>query len=54
MSFIDNIKNKAKKNIKTIILTESEDKRVLKAAEKVKKEGFANIILIEMKKKQIP
>ena len=46
MSFIDNIKNKAKKNIKTIILTESEDKRVLKAAEKVKKEGFANIILI--------
>ena len=46
MSFIDELKNKAKQNIKTIILTESEDKRVLKAAEKVKKEGFANIILI--------
>ena len=30
MSFIDEVKNKARKNIKTIILTESEDKRVLK------------------------
>lgn len=46
MSFIEEIKNKAKQNIKTIILTESEDKRVLKAAQKVKEEGFANIILI--------
>ena len=46
MSFIDGLKNKAKQNIKTIILTESEDKRVLEAAQKVKKEGFANIILI--------
>ena len=46
MSFIDELKNKAKQNLKTIILTESEDKRVLKAAQKVKEEGFANIILI--------
>lgn len=46
MSFIEDIKNKAKQNIKTIILTESEDKRVLEAAQNVKKEGFANIILI--------
>ena len=46
MSFIDELKNKAKQNIKTIILTESEDKRVLKAAEQVMKEGFAKIILI--------
>ena len=46
MSFIEGLKNKAKQNIKTIILTESEDKRVLEAAQKVKKEGFANIILI--------
>ena len=46
MSFIDELKNKAKQNVKTIILTESEDKRVLKAAQKVKEEGFANIILI--------
>ena len=46
MSFIDELKNKAKQNIKTIILTESEDKRVLEAAEKVNKEGFAKILLI--------
>ena len=49
MSFIDEIKTKAKQNIKTIILTESEDKRVLKAAQKVKEEGFANVILIGKK-----
>ena len=46
MSFIDGLKDKARQNIKTIILTESEDKRVLEAAQKVKKQGFANIILI--------
>ena len=46
MSFIEGLKNKAKQSIKTIILTESEDKRVLKAAQKVKEEGFANIILV--------
>ena len=46
MTFIDGIKRRAKENIKTIILTESEDVRVLKAAEKVKKEEYANIILI--------
>ena len=46
MTFIEELKNKAKQNIKTIILTESEDKRVLKAAQKVKEEGFAKIILI--------
>lgn len=46
MTFIDGLKEKAKKDIKTIILTESEDKRVLKAAQKVKEEGFAKIILI--------
>ncbi len=46
MDFIENIKEKAKKDIKTIILPESEDLRVLEAASKVLKEGFANIILI--------
>ena len=46
MTFIDGIKQRAKENIKTIILTESEDVRVLEAAEKVKKEEYANIILI--------
>lgn len=46
MTFIDEVKQRAKENIKTIILTESEDVRVLEAAEKVKKEEYANIILI--------
>ena len=53
MSFIDELKDKAKKQIKTIILTESEDKRVLKTAEKVKKEGFAKIILIGNKEETV-
>lgn len=46
MSFIEDVKEKASKNIKTIVLTESEDIRVLKAAQKVKEEGFAKVILI--------
>ena len=46
MSFIDNIKEKAKNDIKTIILPEAEDIRTLKATEQVLKEGFADIILI--------
>ena len=46
MSFIEQIKNRASENIKTIILPESEDVRVLEAASKVTKEGFAKIILI--------
>ena len=46
MSFINEIKNKAKTNIKNIILTESEDVRVLEAAEKITAEGFAKITLI--------
>ena len=46
MSFIDNIKEKAKQDIKTIVLPESNDLRILRGAEIVLKEGFANIILI--------
>ena len=46
MSFIEKVKEEAKKDIKTIVLPESEDLRVLQAAQKVLKEGFANIILI--------
>lgn len=46
MSFIDGIKAKAKKDIKTIILPEAEDIRVLKATEQIIKEGFAKVILI--------
>lgn len=46
MSFIENIKQRAMQNIKTIILPEAEDKRVLEAASKVIQQGFAKVILI--------
>lgn len=46
MSFINNIKERAKRDIKTIVLPESMDLRVIKAAEKIIDEGIANIILI--------
>ena len=46
MNFIEKIKNQAKKEIKTIILPESEDLRILKGTEIVLKEQFANIILL--------
>ena len=53
MTFIEKLKEKAKRDIKTIILPESEDVRVLKAASKVIEEGFANIILIGDKNKTL-
>lgn len=46
MSFIENMKNKAKANIKTIALPEATDLRVLNAAQTILKEGFANIVLL--------
>ena len=46
MSFIENIKTRAKENLQTIVLPESMDIRVLKAGEKVLEEGIANIIFI--------
>ena len=46
MNFIEEIKNKAKQNIKTIILPEAADIRTLQAADKICKEEFAKIILI--------
>ena len=46
MSFIDQIKQRAKKNIKTIILPEATDIRILQAAEMVKNEGYAKVILV--------
>ena len=44
--FIDTLKEKAKLNKKTIILTEAEDNRVLEAIKIVVNEGLANIIVI--------
>lgn len=46
MSFIQEIKEKAKANLKTIILPEATDQRILKATEIIKREGYARIILI--------
>ena len=46
MNFIEEIKEKAKKDTKTIILPESNDLRVLKATEIIMREKIANIILI--------
>ena len=46
MSFIDGVKQRAKSNIKTIALPEATDKRVLEAANKITREGFAKVILI--------
>lgn len=46
MGFIDSIKERAKKNIKTIVLPESEDIRTFQAAEAVLKDKTANIIII--------
>ena len=51
MSFIDGVKQRAKSNIKTIALPESTDKRVLEAANKITKEGFAKVILLGNKTK---
>ena len=51
MSFIESIKQRAKKDIKTIILPEAEDKRVLEAASIVASQGFAKIILLGDEKK---
>lgn len=46
MNFIEKIKEKASKNVKTIVLPEAEDVRVLKAAEIINKEKFAKVVLI--------
>ena len=45
-TFIEQLKERAKKDIKTIVLAEGEEIRTLKAAEMVKKEGYAKIILV--------
>lgn len=46
MSFIDDIKQRAKQNIQTIVLPETDDVRVLKAAQIALEEGYSDIILI--------
>lgn len=46
MAFIDTIYAKAKADKKTIVLPESMDKRTYEAAEKILKEGIANLVII--------
>lgn len=51
MTFIENIKKRAKEDIKTIVLPEAEDIRILEATKQVLKEQYANIILVGNKEK---
>ena len=53
MSFIETMKKKAKKDIKTIVLPEGNDIRTLQAVEKVRKEGFADVIVLGEKEEII-
>ena len=53
MNFIDSIKEKARSNVKKIVLPESMDVRILQAASICSKEEIAKIILIGKKEKQM-
>ena len=46
MSFLDNVKQRAKSQIKTIVLPEALDPRTLKATQQILAEGLAKIILV--------
>lgn len=46
MAYIDKIKEKARADIKTIVMPETNDKRTLIAASHIIEEGIANIILV--------
>ena len=46
MGLIENIKVKAKLQLRTIVLPESEDERVLKATQQVLEEKTAKVVLI--------
>lgn len=46
MGYIDTIKERAKKDLQTIVLPESEDRRTYEAAEAILKEGTAKLIII--------
>lgn len=51
MGFIDAIKARAKQDVKTIVMPESNDRRVLMAAAKILEEGIAKIIMVGKKDK---
>ena len=51
MNFIEEVKLRAKKDLKTIVLPEGEDTRVLEATQKILREKFAKVILVGNKNK---
>lgn len=51
MNFIESIKARAKQDVKTIVMPESNDRRVLIAAAKILKEGIANVIMVGKEEK---
>lgn len=51
MNFIEKIKERAKQDVKTIVMPESNDRRSLIAADKILREGIANIIMIGKEEK---
>jgi len=46
MDFIGSIKERARQNIKTVVLPEASDARILKAASIALNEGYANVVLL--------
>lgn len=46
MHLVEQIKEKARKNLQTVVLPESYDERMLFAAEKIVKEGLAKIVIL--------
>lgn len=46
MAFIDDMKNRARNNIKTIVLPEATDERVLKGGMQAVNEGYAKVVFI--------
>lgn len=46
MSFIEELKEKAKRHRKTIVLPEGMDKRIYEAAQQIVKDDFANVIIL--------
>ena len=46
MGFLESVKKRAKKEVKTIVLPESMDRRTMEAADTILKEGIAKLIII--------
>lgn len=46
MNLIEKIKDKARKDLKTLVLPEATDERVIRAADRIAKEGFAKEIIL--------